>query len=397
MLSGNIEKKFNELESAVALSHLSIYATYQRTVYIASKNGVEQKKLVDFGKIDEQEKLIRKVFEQPCVNVVATFKTDEIVFANEFGQIPPMLDDFCEIFGGKVKVVDSKETLKFFNEIRRRRAVIAKDKFAVVCARSLDEIGTMVRIMNKSAFVLTKTSDKFVSIPKWISNGENFFFKRSYSKVNQEREWSLETKGIDITKVAKKNLAKKNCKEDDLKNTIVNVAKRMYADNSTQGTWGNVAVRINDEELYCTPKAIGYNLLTPTDIVKLNFVTMKQLSGGVATSEKGIHCRIMREHPDAFCSIHAHPTFCSIFAARNAILKVEGEATKILGEKVYCSKHALPMSKKLANNTVDSMRGGKAVFMGNHGVAVYGTSVEDVFNVLNTLEEECKKQILKIK
>ncbi len=390
MLKEKLNEKYVEIIELLKPQQLSIYACYGGNIFFRVPNGKTTViKKENFVKTPF-DKIILDVFNHKRVNVVLTINTKHVEYAESKGGIPIMLDDFSEIFGGKTEVVnnDRKEILRV---LKKKRSVLVKGKFAILTARSLDEAGTMARILDKSAFVLSKVK-KYVKLSEFVSRIETLVFINGYSKRNQQREWNLETTGKDVVE----NLVQSEQEQilsADKRNVVINVAKRIYAENITQGTWGNVSVRIDENDLYCTPKAVGYDLLKVQDMVRMNYHTNKQVSSGTPTSEKGIHCRIMRERSDAFIAVHAHPTYCSIFAARNQTLEVSPENRAVLGEFVYCSKHALPMTKRLANNTVDAMKGGKASFMGNHGVAVYGTDVEDVFNVLNTLEEECKKQI----
>ena len=344
-------------------------------------------KLENFGR-NELEEIIKSVFKIKNTNVVTILNTQSVAYADSRDGIPILLDDFSEIFGGKAEVVPFEKKY-IVRALKKKRSTIVHNKFAMMVSRSLDEAGTMARILEKSAFVYSKVK-KYVPLSEFVARLEVKVFMGGYSKLNQEREWSIETTGIDPRPKEERKL---NLEKDDKRYTVLTVAKRIYDENRTQGTWGNVSCRIDDKHLYCTPKAIGYDLLELDDIVKMDYLTNTQVGEGNPTSEKGIHCRIMREQKDAMIAIHAHPIYCSIFAARNQVLEVSEENRAILGNYVYCGKHALPMTKTLANNTVDAMRGGKASFMGNHGVAIYGVDVDDAFLVLNTLEAECKKQI----
>lgn len=387
MLQENILVKYNELSKDLNFSRFMLIANHNNTIYY-TKDGKAcgEKSYEKFNK-GFRENVAVKLAKQGA-RVVAIFSSKNILKCTK--GIPTMLDDFTEIFGGKIKAV-KKEENKVLHALNKRKAVIVKDSYAIVVARSLDEAGTMCRIIEKNAFVLDKAK-KYVTINAIVAKGMNIGYTKYYSRENQQRVWDKELsepiETVKIDKISIEDINKANKKQQTLL-----VAKKLYADNFTQGTWGNVSIRIDDKTLYCTPKAIGYNLLKEDDIVTMDFTKNEQIAGNtVATSEKGIHCRVMREHSDSYVVVHAHPPFSSVFAARNEELIVSDEGKAVLGDKVSCSKHAIPMTKRLANNTVNSMNK-NAVFMGNHGVAVYGKDIEEVFLVLKTLEKEARKAL----
>lgn len=396
MLKENLLVKYQELNNDFSFDYFTLMARVGDEVYYTYDGvGVSQDRLVDFQRVDFDCNVATDIFRDTEANVIAFFSTENTQKASNLGGMPTILDDFTEIFGSKIKAID-KGYKKILSALKRKRAVFVKENYVIIRARSLDEAGTMIRIIDKNSFVLSKCPS-FVKINPIVAKGMNIGFTYFYSKRNQERIW-----GEENTKPIPKN-RKVNVGEiadiynDDKRVEALKIAQKLYADNFTQGTWGNVSVRIDDNTLYCTPKAISYNLLTPDDIVLMDYNKVEQLSvGNRATSEKGIHCRIMREHKDCYVAVHAHPTYSSIYCAMNKTLEVSPENRAILGERVCCSKHAIPMSKRLANNSVDAMTGGKAGFMGNHGVAIYGDSIEDVFRVITALEYEAKLGIEKL-
>ena len=390
MLKENLIVKYQELAKDLGLSKFTLVCKDEDKVYY-TKDGKSASitTIKDYETKGLKAKIACKILKGGT-HVVAFFNNSNILKCGDLGGIPTMLDDFTEIFGGEIKSVE-KDEKKINKELKKRKAVIVKGEFCVIASRSLDEAGTMTRIIVKNAFVMLKAK-WFVTINPFVAKLMNIGYTSYYSKLNQERVWNKEkTEPIETVKI--KPITFEEIEKADKKEQALLVAKKLYQENFTQGTWGNVSIRIDNKTLYCTPKAIGYNILKVDDIVTMDYLHNKQLSTGVkATSEKGIHCRVMREHNDAYVVVHAHPTFSSVFAARTQNLEVSEESKAILGEIVYCSEHALPMTKRLANNTVDSMER-NAVFMGNHGVAVYGKDIREVFLVLSTLEKEAKKSL----
>lgn len=391
MLKKNLVIKYQELQKDLSFSKFTLVANDDGTIYY-SKDGksASESTLQKYSTKGFRAKISAELAKKGY-RVIAIFSSPNTLRCGELGGIPTMLDDFTEIFGGNIVAVE-KDEKKILKAIKKRNAVIVKDNCVILTARSLDEAGTMSRIIEKNAFVMLKAK-WFVTINPFISKCMNIGYTSYYSKINQQRVWQKEkTELIETVKI--NPITIDDIEKADKKTQDLLVAKKLYQDNYTQGTWGNVSIKIDDKTLYCTPKAIGYNLLKEDDIVTMNYLHNKQLSkGNKATSEKGIHCRVMRERKDSYVVVHAHPTYSSIFAARNQNLEVSDSGKAVLGDIVYCSKHALPMTKRLANNTVDSMKT-NAVFMGNHGVAVYGKDIREVFLVIETLEKEAKQALI---
>lgn len=375
-----MEKCNRTLSEEMQLSKLVLVSKIDNKISYFAEN-----KFQSNNKKNDMVETLSKLLNNKC-KVIAIVNSKNIEYAIQKGELPPVLDEICETFSGGLKVVENLD-LEIF---KKERGVLVKNIGAVLTARSFDEVETMVRIVEKNAFCLSKCQS-YVTIPDWQSKIVNFFFMNFYSKNNQIKQWNNEL-GI---KTQKSKKAKINNDDIEVKNLIVETAKKLYDEKLIQGTWGNISIRINENELLCTPKGVGYNILTNQDIVKMNYWDESILSKGVPTSEKGIHCKIMRTRPQAQVAIHAHPLYCSIFAIQNEDLVVDKGSVGILGNKVYCSMHKPPTTKALVKNTVDAMKNSKACFMGNHGVMVYGESVDDALKVLCTLEKECKKFVEK--
>lgn len=389
MIKQNLCVKYNELQKELHFTNFAMYACCDGIVYYTHDGkSAGEKPIGELQTSGLKNKIVVKQFGKARANVIVFFYSQNIEKCAKLGGIPTVLDDYTEMFGKKLKVV-KKDDKKVLRALSKAKNVIVDGSYCVALARSIDEAGTMARIIDKNAFVIGKCEGEYVKINRIVARGMNIGYTRYYSKGNQDRVWERE-KTQPINTLKDDNIEVDDIKNSDRRIEALTTAKKVYQDNFTQGTWGNVSVRIDDKTLYCTPKAIGYGLLTPDDIVTMDFRTVEQVAGSTrATSEKGIHCRIMNEKKDAYVVVHAHPTYSSVFCAQNRVLEVSSEGRALLGDKVYCSKHAIPMTKRLSNNTVNAMNK-KAVFMGNHGVAVYGESIDDVFNVLNTLEKEAK-------
>ncbi|MFA6867480.1 MAG: hypothetical protein WCR54_08225, partial [Clostridia bacterium] len=189
-LEKNIYKKYKELQSAVKCTKLVIFVRYLEKMYIC-EDGIN-KKVCDFEKYnqDNNQKFIQSIFIKSKTNVVVIMNNNNLANVKNLGKIPLMLDDFSEVFGGEVLFVDNAK--KALVQIKRRRAVLLEDKGVIIRARSLDEAVTMIKILDKNAFILSKVNF-FIPLSKTVSFLENYVFTKYYSAENQKRQWELET------------------------------------------------------------------------------------------------------------------------------------------------------------------------------------------------------------
>ena len=58
--------------------------------------------------------------------------------------------------------------------------------------------------------------------------------------------------------------------ETKLRNKIVETAIKLSENYLVQGTWGNVSIKLNEDEMLITPSALDYYEMKPEDIVKVN-------------------------------------------------------------------------------------------------------------------------------
>ncbi len=59
--------------------------------------------------------------------------------------------------------------------------------------------------------------------------------------------------------------------ESDAKSVVCEAGKRLLRENLVSGTWGNLSLRIDDENMIITPSGKPYELLSPEDMVRVNY------------------------------------------------------------------------------------------------------------------------------
>ena len=187
-------------------------------------------------------------------------------------------------------------------------------------------------------------------------------------------------------------------KEIELRQLVKDSGVKLLEENLVQGTWGNISVRLDEDNMLVTPTGLDYNHLRPEDmpIVKISDPSIWS-EGKKPTSERKIHAAVLASRPEINACIHSHPVFSTIMASCRMTLPCFNEKMKeIFGGDVKVGDYGLPGTKKLKNGTVKALEGRNACFMANHGVFCVGKTMEEAFNVIRLLEESVY-EFIKIK
>ena len=180
-----------------------------------------------------------------------------------------------------------------------------------------------------------------------------------------------------------------------LRKVIKDSGVNLLKENLVQGTWGNTAVRLDEDHMLVTPTGLDYVALQPEDMPVVQISdTSVWTDGKKPTSERKIHAAIMAARPEINATIHSHPVWCSVLASARIELPVmSDEMQKLVGGPARVGAYALPGTKKLKEGTVEAMKGRNACFMANHGVFCAGRDMDEAFEIIRVMEKSCKEYI----
>ncbi len=183
--------------------------------------------------------------------------------------------------------------------------------------------------------------------------------------------------------------------EEECREMLVVYGQRLLASGLVQGTWGNLSVRLNDEEMLVTPSGLDYERLQPEDMVVVSIKNLKyDRFGNKPTSERGLHAGIYRRRPDAGAVIHTHSTYCSVFAAAKMPLEVENPAlAEEVGSIIRVADYARPGTNALSRNTIRALGSGKGCIMAHHGMICCGVDLKQAFHTCSAIEEAARQYI----
>lgn len=106
--------------------------------------------------------------------------------------------------------------------------------------------------------------------------------------------------------------------EFEVRRTICEIGKRLYAKGYVAAKHGNISYKYSDNEYFCTPSGVSKVFLTPDKIVKVD-ANGKKIDNCKynPTSEVTLHIRMYQENPSIRALIHAQPPFSTAYAIKN--------------------------------------------------------------------------------
>lgn len=321
--------------------------------------------------------------------------------------IPAVMDDMAQIVGPTCKT-SADDITTIIKTLKGRNSCLVKDRGCITSGRTMDEAYTCVLVLDKASHCFVASS--VIGENKIINGLEarlmRFIYKTKYSKKNQENlsakeegenkaQANDEKQKADDKNAVVINKTWDNAKELELRQVIKDSGVGLLEENLVQGTWGNTAVRLDEDHMLVTPTGLDYIALTPEDmpVVQISDPSIWAY-GKKPTSERKIHAAILQARPEINATIHSHPIFCSILASARIELPVMSEEMqKLVGGTCKVGAYGLPGTKKLKEGTVEAMQGRNACFMANHGVFCAGKDMDEAFDIIRIMEKSCYQYI----
>lgn len=314
-----------------------------------------------------------------------------VEFSSKRKTLMPILDDLAQVCGISVKCAQKNVASDVVAALSGQRNVcLLPEAGAVVTGRTLDEVFTATLVLDKAcnAEILAEKKGGTDHMNALDALLEHVVFKLKYSKTNQKQQKAAETGAEE--KKEEKQTAVVSDEEKKIAQDIKDAGVRLLDENLVQGTWGNIAVRLDDKYMLATPSGIDYVMLKPEQMAKVDMETLEWTGTNKATSEKGIHAICLKNDDGITASIHTHPFYGCILAAMGKAMPVPEKYRDVLGDEIPCAKAALPGTSGLVKNVAAAIGNAPACFMAHHGVIVRGKDLEDAFNVCRALEDACR-------
>ncbi|MBV1788481.1 class II aldolase/adducin family protein [Marinobacterium sp. D7] len=157
------------------------------------------------------------------------------------------------------------------------------------------------------------------------------------------------------------------------------------------GTGGNVALRIDAEQVAVTPSATDYLTMNAADVCVVRLSDLSLIDGERDPSvETGLHAQLLRRRPDVGCSIHTHQPVASACTLLGKALNVtDPQARRVIGSRVPLIGYMPSGTGLLASMVGRAIRPDiNAYLMRNHGVLCCSANIDSAVAAVETLESQ---------
>lgn len=174
------------------------------------------------------------------------------------------------------------------------------------------------------------------------------------------------------------------------KQEVVNTCHTLLERGYLKATEGNISARISGQNTFTiTPTNYDYAKMRVGDICVLGF-DMQQIEGQMKPSiESGMHAAVYQTRADVQCIIHTHQPYASALALINTpIPALFDEQVRFLGRSVDIISYA-PSGTGFLKNAVKAKvkNNNNAFILQNHGVLVFGMTMEQAIHNMALLEK----------
>jgi L-fuculose-phosphate aldolase len=190
--------------------------------------------------------------------------------------------------------------------------------------------------------------------------------------------------------------------ESRLRIEICEYAALLWVRGLIGGIEGNLSVRFDENLILCTPSGLAKGHLKPNQLVLVDRQGNEQNSQPArlgfrdqgssapslrASSEIKMHLGIYAARPDVTAVVHAHPPFATSYAYAELPLDLgnSAEGLAVVGQPALLP-FAHPGTDEVPESFKPFLNDHNAFLLARHGVTTVGSSLEEAFNRMETLE-----------
>ncbi len=178
-----------------------------------------------------------------------------------------------------------------------------------------------------------------------------------------------------------------------LRREMVEVGKLLEIKGLIVAAEGNMSVRLGGHSFLVTPAGHCKGALRVQDLVEVD--SQGRCSFGRATSEWPLHSEIYKLRPGIKAICHAHPPWATAFAVAGRDLNGELlTETALLLPRVPLAPRSLPGTPELARSIQPLIKNHDAILLANHGAVTVGNSLQEAFELLQTVERLAQVTLL---
>ena len=181
----------------------------------------------------------------------------------------------------------------------------------------------------------------------------------------------------------------------ELKQRLCDYGRRAYDKGLVSANDGNLSVRLDENQILCTPTLQCKGFMKPEDICTVDLDGQQIAGRKRSTSEIRLHLQVYRHRSDVHSVIHTHPPHVTAFAVCGKPIPsgILAEPEIFLGE-VPTAEYATPGSAEFAETIVPLVGKTNTIVLANHGMLSYERDLERALWLTEILEAYCRTLIL---
>lgn len=168
---------------------------------------------------------------------------------------------------------------------------------------------------------------------------------------------------------------------------IVHYGRMLHERRFVAAMDGNLSVRLAENRILVTPTSVSKGAMRPGDMVIVDLKGNRVSGRRNVTSELEMHLLVYRMREDVRAIVHAHPPTATGFAAAGMALTEPLVCEVVMGLGcIPLARYGTPGTSELAETLEPYVPNYDAILMSNHGVVVYGDTLEHAYMKMETVE-----------
>ncbi|MBR2706047.1 MAG: class II aldolase/adducin family protein [Mogibacterium sp.] len=329
----------------------------------------------EFEVCDLQEGWQGEIFRnRPDVNaIIFGCSADTVKASQDRDAVAVTLEDLARLTGPYLRVIDDASPASILAGLKDSDVCLVKGTGAIAACSNARKAVAAIQIVEKAceAEVHGSLIGGTVAIPEELAEKYRANFISDYTRRNEEPH--VEFIGFDEDEFAARA-------------QLVDFGMELVKQDLSYGSWGNLSVRLNDEEMLITPSSMDYFDIKVEDIVKVNINTLEYGSQRIPSTESRMHALAYRQLPDCGAIMHTRSNALSVFAACEAGFRLGGGELQDLIGDILVTAYAPPGTAELAATVVSTLKKTHACIIPHHGGVFYGPSLDVVFAIAEAVE-----------
>ena len=181
-------------------------------------------------------------------------------------------------------------------------------------------------------------------------------------------------------------------REEEAREAIVEIGRRMHERGLISGIDGNISIRISRSRILTTPSGVNKGYLRPEDLIVVDLNTGEKVKGKKRpTSEIRMHLEAYRLRPEIGAVVHAHPpTAVALTVAGHSLSQCFIAEDLLQYGIVPTAPYATPGSEDVPRALARYIIDHEAVMLARHGSVTVGKDVYEAYNRLESLEHTAR-------